>query len=69
MSEGTEAGNCISWGAGNSIPVVLLELVLEAVAREGGGGRRNRGHGASWRLAEPEEGRKTRPLADPGTPA
>lgn len=39
MSEGTEAGNCISWGAGNSIPVVLLELVLEAVAREGGRGR------------------------------
>lgn len=64
MSEGTEAGNCISWSAGNSILIVLLELVLEAVAREGGRGqmrRRNGGEGASWRLtrgAEPEEGRQ-----------
>lgn len=66
MSEGTEAGNCISWGAGNSIPVVLLELVLEAVAREGGGGRRNRGHGASWRLAEVSRARGRKEDKAPG---
>lgn len=42
MSEGTEAGNCISWSAGNSILIVLLEVVLEAVAREGGRGQMRR---------------------------
>lgn len=61
-SEGTEAGNCISWVRG-AIPGVLLESVPEAVAREGGragcgGGTEGTGIGGLSAVREPAGGRR-----------